>query len=679
MSVVAVDFESHLISNEEPIPRPVCLSFYDGTETGLLVGQDMEKFLETHLSAKTLLIAHNATFELLVIYQHFPKLRELLIQSLDEGRWFCTQLYQQLLDNLEKSETFDKSLAGLVNKYYKKDISAGKTNPDAWRLRYSELDGVPLEEWPEAAKEYAIMDSVYAYKIYNTQTRINKNIEFSPHIMASFCLNWIAARGILVEKDRVNTLEIELNAKLEPIHKKLEAIGFIRRDKNGLAIKNTALLRDYVSKNFKSLRYTKKGAVQVDGDALDFYCVEKDDTTLRDFRFISQYEKAKTAFLARLKTADPVIRTGYNAIVRSGRTSSRTSSAYPSVNIQQQPRALKDVTWDVRNCYIPRPGYKLVTIDYNNLELLSCAHQLYSHFGQSNMRDIINSGTEPVDLHSKFACALMSMDKHKQITYEEFVKNKKKEGWKEYRAKAKPVTLGVPGGMGYDTIRTQFNKEGIRLPYEILERTKYEVVARRLVRKYSGEFPAIRVHRTGYREWAVVYDEIVKLKKVLFTLYPELQTFLRHSHEKFQTGEFGWTKNDFNEWEKEPYYKYDTLGVQRNYCTYTAFCNGYLLQAPSAVGAKLACVNTFKEFRNSDEVYMLGFVHDEELVEIRDNNNLYKNIDIVSEIMLTSMKCVLNSVRIAVEAEVKDYWSKDVCISSKTYWMDHDSTELKWK
>lgn len=676
----AIDYETYLISNEEPIPKPVCLSWADETGSGLLVGkEEIEPKLREWLSKNDFLIAHNATFEMLVTYEHFPNLRDLVVRHLENGNWFCTQLYQQLLDNLQKTEMPNKSLAALVMNYFKLDISETKKDPDAWRLRYAELDGVPLEKWPKAAVNYAIDDSIYALKVYHKQMSKNDTIKTKEHMKATFALNWMAAPGMLIDKDRVDTLDKEILAILKPSYDKLESAEFMKRDKKGKLSKNVKVLREYIKENFEKHLLTPKGDIQVGGEALDFYMLEKEDEILTLFRAIGQYEKAKSAFVARLKSANPVIRTSYNAIVRTGRTSSRASQAYPSVNIQQQPRGLKGVTWDIRNCYIPRPGYKLCSIDYNNLELLSCAHQLYSYYGTSNMRDIINSGDNPTDLHSVFACELMSSDKHKKISYDEFVANKKKEGWKEYRSKGKPVTLGVPGGMGFDTIRTQFNKEGIKLPYDILQRCQYESVARKLVRKYQAEYPSIRVKRTGFREWSVVFDEIVKLKKILFKLYPELERFLKEGHSKFVNGEFGYTKNDFGEWEKEPYYKYTTLGVKRDYCTYTAFCNAYLMQAPSAIGAKEVGWRLFNEFRDSDEVRILAFIHDEYIFEIKDNENLAKNVDRCAEIMVDGMKSILSSVRVAVEAEVMDYWSKDTNLWAKNYWKDYNNDILKCK
>ena len=38
-----------------------------------------------------------------------------------------------------------------------------------WRLRYAQLDGVPVDDWPEAAARYAIEDSEHAVMVWVSQ------------------------------------------------------------------------------------------------------------------------------------------------------------------------------------------------------------------------------------------------------------------------------------------------------------------------------------------------------------------------------------------------------------------------------------------------------------------------------------------------------------------------------
>lgn len=678
--MIGLDFETDKISNENPIPAPVCLSWAEGSNSGLVAGMhDMRELLRDVLEKDKPVVAHNATFELMVIHVHFPELRNLLWDHIERGGWICTQLYQQSIDNVSQKEHFDKSLAGLVKVYFKKDISESKTNPNAWRLRYSELRGVPLENWPKEAVTYAIDDSIWALKVYARQYALKPKLEYASHVRASFALNLMGNRGILTLRERVECLRDELDSILNPVYAELEEKGFMNRTKTGKLTKNVKALKQYVADNFKNVQYSKAGGVSVAGEHLDAYLLEKDDDILQKFRFLGVYEKTKTAFVSRLLTANPVIRTGYNAIVRSGRTSSRASSLLPSANIQQLPRELKGVTWDVRNCFVPRPRFKLVTIDYNNLELLAVAVQLQRLYGRSAMLDIINGGDTPTDLHSMFACKLMSADKAILITYEEFVKNKNNPEYKPYRQKGKPVTLGVPGGLGFATMRTQFNKEGINLKYKVIAKSEYEVVVRRLLKKYEGEFKNLRVARTGFREYSLIIDELVGLRKILYDLYPELELFLKEGHKKFLTGQSGWKKNEWGEWEEDLYYRYEFQGVKRDFCNYTATCNGMLMQSPSAVGAKHAVWNTMKEFELTDnqEVFPIAFIHDEVVYEIADNENLRANVDRCAEILIDSMQEMLPGTRVAVEAEVKDYWSKSVSLWGVNYFKNANDKQLR--
>lgn len=357
-------------------------------------------------------------------------------------------------------------------------------------------------------------------------------------------------------------------------------------------------------------------------------------------------------------------------------------------------------TWDVRNCYIPRPGYKLVTIDYNNLELISVATQLQSFYGHSEMLDIINSGTEPTDLHCVFAALLKSKEEKITITYEEFMERKKELEFKAYRAKGKTTSLSRPGGMGNDTSRTQYEQQGIKLDYKEIyvheiqpdKKGKYKRVTAKLASNIETKLyrlmqkskPSmnlntdyLRVKRTGKYTWAIVYDEVVGVRKALDELYPELKDFLTEGHKSFLTGEIGRVKNKYGEWEEEPFYGFDTHGVRREYCTYTSFCNGFLMQTPSAVGAKRAVYNTYRKFESNDDVHPLAFIHDEIVYEIKDNEHLDKNIAIASEVLISSMQQVLTSCRVAVEWAVNDYWSKDGNQREGVYFRDSDSEILR--
>lgn len=679
----AIDFETDLISNEQPIPAPVCLSWATSEASGLIVGKkDMATYLHSLFSRRDRIVAHNLKFELLVIYQHFQELRPLLLSYLEsEGKLFCTLLYETLINNVTKKESMKFNLAALVQKYFKQDISAGKKDPDAWRYRYSELRGVPKEEWPAEAVAYAIEDSEWALAIYQKQLEATPNrFKYHSHIQADFALNLMAATGITVSKDRVELLESEIAAITEPLYRKLAEAGFLKVKKDGTFTKNMKAFREYIAKTFTALEYTESKQVSTSNESLQKYLAEKEDDAVISFLNVMAKEKIRTAFVERLKEADPVIRTNYDVIKRSGRTSSKTSSAYPSVNIQQMPRTVEGVTYDIRACFVPREGFELVSIDYSGLELTATANQLVRVFGRSKMADTINGGSVPVDMHSKLACKLMSIKKRQNVSYEDFMAHKKEPEYKAFRQLAKPINLGFPGGIGYDTMRHLLLRDGLVTKFEILERFTSEQRAMHLMHELRFQCPNIRVKRTGMFEWSLVFDELVGLKNALFDLYPELALFLRKEHAKYTNGDFIASKNEFGQWETEPAYGFDTVGVRRDYCTYTAFCNGYLMQTPAAVGAKAAVYNMMKEFHDSRDLIPLAFIHDEIIFEVRaDAPNKFALIDRIAEIMIDSMQRALPNVRVAAEASLMDWWSKSGGKWEAQYWKDVRSNQLNKK
>lgn len=343
----AIDFETYLISDEMPIPKPVCLSYYDGKQAGLLIGAEkIEPYLQTLLSSGKMVIAQNAKFEALVIYKYFPSCREALWSAIEAGHFFCTALYQKLLDNLELWSAKQKgklskrySLAGLARLYLDKDLSDSKNNPDAWRLRYNELDGVPIGQWPEEAKSYAIMDSVYAYQIAEHQFNQEK-IYYKNVVEEDFALNLMASTGVLVDKSRVEILEKEVLDKIQPYRDYLVDKGFMVYDeKTGKYKKEIKALQTHIGAVIKNPIITAKGAIKYGKDQLEKYYIENpEDNILKTFMEMAEYEKLLTAFIKRLKLVNTVMRTQYQPFCSTSRTSSSSTAAYPSCNLQQMPR-----------------------------------------------------------------------------------------------------------------------------------------------------------------------------------------------------------------------------------------------------------------------------------------------------------------------------------------------------
>ena len=666
--MIAWDFESHLISKEHPYPKPVCISSYNGWNKKLVTGTEMEEHLSYILDQTS--IAHNAMFEAGVTYTWFPSLRGKLKKALEEGRLICTHMQQSILNGRSEKQIHKLSLAGLVEHYFNEDISEDKKNPDAWRLRYSELDGVPKDKWPEEAVNYAIMDSVWAYKIY--QKLKPHNISSSRAMESSFYLNMMGKTGIKIDQDRVKLLESEIYEMLNPKYEYLVERGFCTNIGTKRPKKNMKVLREYIEERVEKPIISPKGNVKTDLEALVAYYAETEDPVFDAFLKLNEYDKVLTAFVSRLKGSEYIL-TDYSTTKSTGRTSSFTSKLYPSVNIQQMPRKVPNVTYDVRNCFVPREGYKMVSIDYSGLELASAATQLFKTFNRSAMRDMLNDGDTPTDLHSMLAARIMSM-MGKNVTYEHFLAHKKEKEYANMRQLCKAVNLGFPGGIGYDVMRGQLLKGGTKTKYGVLETSKDRNCLLNAYYNLRFEEPNVRIKQVSKFEWALVYDELVGLKQGMFKVYPELEQFLKERHKYSTTGETKWVLDDFGDWEEEPMYKYQVSDFHRDWCTYTAYCNGYLMQTPSAIGATKTAIALGRKYIDHPDVNLLAFIHDEFVFEAKGDIDGY--IADISEIMIDQMQSVLKGVRIAVEASKMDYWSKDGG-DDITYWKDARCDKLR--
>lgn len=651
---IAIDFETYLIEDGSVFPKPVCLSAFDGEQTFLFKNREARKFLSEQLN-KDLIIAHNAVFECGVIIKHYPELTDKVFDALDAGLIYCTKINEATWNIQRKQSIYTLTLAGLVQHYFNIDISATK-GEDAWRLRYSELDDVPLIEWPKEATKYAIDDSIWAFKIYQKQSPINQNLA----LKSAVYLNLMGSEGFAIDQDRVKLLEKEIWEFLTPRYEFLVEQGFCDYiPKQKQPRKQVKKLKEYVETLGVDLMYTDKGQTATSGEALASYLIQKGNAVIKAFSELSRYEKILTSYIKNLK-GNSKIYSQYSTTLNTGRTSSSGSKLFASLNIQQIPRKVENVTYDVRNCFIPRPGFVIGSIDYSGLELCSAAHQLYETLGYSYMREALNEGNKPSDMHSKLAAKI------KKVSYEEFMEHKAEKEYKEARQKAKPINLGFPGGIGYDTMRHLMWKDGIKTKFKILETAKRKTDLYYYLTNLA--MPDLRIKRLNKKEYVLVQDELVLLKRYMFNLYPELEQFLKETHLKFVTGEKKFKKNEFDEWEEDPMYRYETHGFTRDWCTYTAMCNGFLMQTPSAVGAQKAVNRVARTFYNSPDIFPQAFIHDEIVFEVREQRT--DLMEEASNIMIEEMQTVLSSVRISAEASMSYYWQKADGFWTKQYWKD---------
>jgi DNA polymerase-1 len=542
---------------------------------------------------------------------------------------------------------------GRVYDHNNVDITGTPAAADSWRLRYNQLDGIPLDRWPPEALAYAISDATWGRKIWEMQEAKRTPAAYGSmnsqalQLYADLGLRLYSATGFRIDQARVARVEAAIDLKLASVRQVLQLNGVERP--NGTV--NTAVVTDRVEKAWaakgRARMLTKTGKTSAASEVLEE--LEGMDPILDAYIERQEVIKVKTSFLPNIRGS--MVWSNYDILKETGRCSSYGNSdkakrkpLYDAVNIQQMPRAA-----GVRECFLPPEGYVILSCDYSALELCSVGQVTYSLLGFSVHRDKNRAG---YDLHTYLAAGMsMSLEPHlvdeatsHDASYHTLNAKRKaklpdevsgedplihqKRLWKiaatNWRNFAKPTGLGYPGGLGPATLVT-FAKGQYGVTMDI--------------------------------------DQATTFRELWHQTYPEMKPYFkwveRQKDYKNEDGEGGHG------------YCYETPGFRRFRAgaTFCAAANGMAMQSLSADGAKRsvawlarACMGglpTNNPYSLLSDCYPLAFIHDENLIAIPDDELATERALLVSRLMVEAMQLHMPDVLIQAEPALMRRWSKD--------------------
>ena len=304
-----------------------------------------------------------------------------------------------------------------------------------WRMRYRELEDVPIEDWPKRAVDYSIEDSKWVvdavvdqgdlHAVYGDRSllcalgrgstqppgdlgegyRLSDSLLGNPHVVSPRGgiidelpqqrskpgFDWQTVWSLRTDRERGEAwgLEVTRGMRQQALHGLKE--GFVRldgtQDKKALQAcveaayweKGESAPRTEESKTFPD------GQTKTDGDTL----LHSGDEGLVTYARFGTAKKNATTFY-------PLVQSGYHhpiryridVLKRTGRTSA-------SAGMHQPPRG-----GGYRGCYEPRPGHVYLSADWSGAEMVGLAQTLLNMFGSSKMADLLNEG---YDLHTYMA------------------------------------------------------------------------------------------------------------------------------------------------------------------------------------------------------------------------------------------------------------------------------------
>lgn len=622
-------------------PPAVCFSFAsEGLEPWLLDARVGAEVLEETLANGEVIVGHFVAFDFGVLCALRPDLIPAVFHHYDKGLVRCTKIRQRLIDIeagcdgkkklvLRGNEwvSADYSLAGsgkgnstgLIGLYAGKDRSKDK-GTDSWRLRYGELDGISLADWPEEAARYAKEDAEDTLTVYLGQgggVLVNE-VE---QVKADFVLHLASTWGMRTDGVDVAYLETWARAEWKKVQEKLLAEGIFRIQPLSAEDKRKGREVDcYVTKTPKPTKknpkpesiqvpskYTRdmaviqaktKAALEAQGLKVvltptrdiktDVDCLEMTgDPLLMELADVGPVATVLKTFLPTLRQGTEVpINTRFETLLETG----RISSSKPNLNnlprsifseeqkneIRAKYREATDegersdlfrrLTMGVRESIVPRPGHLFVSVDYDCAELRSLSQVCLWMFGQASMAKFFQEDPHG-DPHLALAASILNIA-------EEEAKKRKNAGDPEVkgvRQMCKAVNFGLPGGLGPDKLVESARKG-------------YGVIMSR--------------------------DEAVKRKNQWFQRWPEMRLYLAEINRIVGVG--GATVMQFRPGNL-PHRKRGNVG----YCD---GANGFF-QGLTADGAKEALWLVSKEsYTDTSSVLfgsrVVGFLYDELIAEV---------------------------------------------------------------
>ena len=432
MRTLAVDTETALIAPGRRAPPLACVTWADDSGAGIDDPEPgLRRIRDALRCSDTLLVGANVAFDLGVVAQADPSLLPLIFAALDADRIADVQVVSQLRYVAGINKQPRHSLATLAERWLDQGMGGKDGGADSWRLHYRRLIGVPVADWPEAARSYAITDAIVTRDVWHAQQADKVRVpDLFPQVRAAWGLHVMGSWGFQVDPDAVEELDRKLRPPVEQARKELARVGIFRGDGS----RDQKLLRAMVSAAYDgNPPRTPKGAVSTSEETLS-------GTTHPDLlrlASIAKDEKELAAFLPMLLDAS---RSGlpvcprWRLLKRTGRT------ACSAPNAQQLPKRA-----GVRECIVPRRGNLFFGADYAIAELRSLAQVLITQGGPCEMARALNAGQ---DLHVLMGGHLLGLDNYTTALARFSAGDAK---MKSARQLAKALNFGFPGGLGATT------------------------------------------------------------------------------------------------------------------------------------------------------------------------------------------------------------------------------------
>lgn len=248
------DTETYRVGPGRQCPPPVCIQWLpihdDRVEQPQLLPRkdSVDVFRWLVEGGDWPIVGLNVAYDVLVMAEEWYRRGEsrqriwstLFEKLLFPGRLICTDTRQRLLAvarGLPDGHPAKlSSMEAQVRHYFRVDLGDDKKGIASYRLRYSELDGIPVEQWPPEALRYALDDVLWDSAIYDKQGDVAEGIfghreipDEKARSIAKLVLHLSSARGLRSDHEAAQAANDSLTESIMGLKDALVDAGLMRR------------------------------------------------------------------------------------------------------------------------------------------------------------------------------------------------------------------------------------------------------------------------------------------------------------------------------------------------------------------------------------------------------------------------------------------------------------------
>ena len=503
----ALDTEFVPATNSEPVGRLVCVQYADGS-IDVAHRVDWDRVAGIWREGIVLAMAPADAF---TIWRARPELGTTILDAYDRGLVFDVLTREKMLSAAYGDNRESFGLGEVAR--HRAGIILDKADP--WRLRYGELLGYELEQWPADAIEYARTDAIVTQRVFDYQEKEGFAFDGTVHAQAHFALYAQTLRGIRTDAERVAALDASIAEKMDRIAWLLMRHGLLvleGKKSPKLTAKTApahAMMADWcAARGVEPVRSEKSDAISLADKALHAARVPDDHPLIRLARFKS-YRSLRTSRIPAFRR--PIVRTRYDEFKKTARTGSSApqgdtpieeldAEAWVGGNLQNmaRPDTLVNILGfdegeGFRECLVPpSPDHVFVVSDYPTLELRTHAQVLLRLYREGAiathpvLADIMNDPSR--DMHSEVGAQIAG------VPLSAF--DRKNTEHERCRQLAKPVDFGLPGGLGPQRL-CDFAWSSARIEITLEQAKHYKAIWARTLPEMPQYFRWIDSLKTG--------------------------------------------------------------------------------------------------------------------------------------------------------------------------------------